>query len=73
MKAYLTQIDPTSLIGKEHPKVDYQDAFGIKIPKTYAVAPEELIKIFFHSFPKWAYIFLAIRKVFATLTGLKNS
>lgn len=73
MKTYLAPIDPKSLIGKEYPTVDYQDAFGIKIPIEYAVAPEELVKIFFQSFPKWAYILLGIRETFAGWIGLKTA
>ncbi len=73
MKPYKTIIPPDSLIATEHQKVDYQDAFGIQLPRQYAIPPEKLVKLFFDSFPKWGQILLGIREFLAARVGLKTA
>jgi len=73
MKPYLTVISPDTLIGQEHGTVDYQDAFGVQVPLSATVPPEELVLLFFESFPTWARFLMGLRETIASLIGLKTA
>lgn len=73
MRPYPIDIPKGSLIANEHNQIDYQDAFAIKVPSTLGVPPEELVKVFFNSFPTWGKVLMSIRERIASRLGLKTA
>lgn len=73
LKPYEIPLSQDSLIGKEHPTVDYSDAFEISIPKDAGIPPEELVKLFFECIPSWAKLLLGLRELAAKMIGLKTA
>ncbi|MEM8566144.1 MAG: DUF2867 domain-containing protein, partial [Bacteroidota bacterium] len=73
IKAYSINIPEGSLIHQEHKKIDYYDAFAVKVPSNLESPPEELIKLLLLSFPVWGKVLLKIREKIALLMGLKTA
>ncbi len=73
MQPYSIAIPNDSLILQDPLKIDYQDAYAIRIPAKFAVPPAHLVKLFFECIPNWASALLGIREVLAKLIGLKTA
>ena len=73
MKTYAVEIPKGSLIANEHDLTHYQDAFAIKVPSSRGVPPEQLVRLFFNSFPSWGMVLMSIRERIAFWIGLKTA
>ena len=73
MRAREISFSPLWLITKEHPSVDFKDAFCIQLPGRIQLSPSELAKLFFECIPRWAKFLLTIREALAKLIGLKTA
>ena len=73
MKPFVTNIPTGSLIENALDRVDYLDAFAIRLPEIYAVPIHQVVRQFFYALPNWVRLLLGFRELLAGLVGLKTS
>ncbi|MCB0633270.1 MAG: DUF2867 domain-containing protein [Saprospiraceae bacterium] len=70
MNPYPVRLPQQSVIISALDRIDYEDAFAVKVPGPVAV--EELPPLFFKVFPKWFGVLMYLREAIAGLIGLKT-
>lgn len=73
MEPYITNIPSDNLIESALDRIDYLDAFAIRIPAIYEVSLPRLVKSFFYTIPTWCKLLLGLREVIAGMIGLKTA
>ena len=73
MNVHQKPIPEDSLIAHAMERIDYQDNYVVQIDTDQEIAPADLVKYFFLSFPKWFMALMYTREQIAKWIGLKTA
>lgn len=73
MKTYKVELPKDSLIYTALDRIDYWDAYGIKVPLESANVPAKMPVLFFKVFPAWFRGLMYLREAIAKVIGLKTA
>lgn len=73
MKTYSISLPTESIIASALPRIDYMDAFALRVPAATAPPLEKLPVLFFYAMPTWFGWLMGLREMIAGWIGLKTA